>query len=474
MPWPEDIAGELPNPHPEEPATLRSDILDELHDHLLSAIEHEQFTETDEATARKSVLARFGNPSTIACRLWWDAMWGRIMMQRITLVFVALLCCCSIVATFLTWKAVENSQKAIEKSQQTTAALLEQVQKLTEREETPRQGTDERLRFLDWIPVSVNLKFENGDPVTDDSFYAVIESSGLYGKENDTRSIVKRPNDAGVIDFGFVKPGELMIRVGTPWKEFSQRSMTAQPGSTVDLTFVCPQKEPADKPVKFAVDWPAEIQRHGLWTHVTVSRASHEVKDTTWMTSNHQRGQGRQTWSLLIDPQGSIYESTLELSEETKRLGTSHLYLQDPAFVTARLFGNVVENGVRQDWSQGFAEELSHLFECRLIASLDQPAERLMLPECGVQIDSMIVSLRDPRMENESTVSLQPLLGLDLPVRSPSSAEASSYSRVGSDDWAYHPSKTIVELVRFQLQQFEAREKRREEIKAEKMEASAE
>ncbi|MDB4679570.1 MAG: permease prefix domain 1-containing protein [Planctomycetaceae bacterium] len=46
---------------------LRSDILDELNDHLQSTLEYEQIKGKDEEAARELVLSRFGNPSTIAC-----------------------------------------------------------------------------------------------------------------------------------------------------------------------------------------------------------------------------------------------------------------------------------------------------------------------------------------------------------------------------------------------------------------------
>ena len=91
MEWPEDISNDLPAPRPDEPPMLRSDILDELHDHLQSSLEHEQIQGKGEEAARELVLSRFGNPATIACQLWWDAMWVKIMIQRISLGFVAVL-----------------------------------------------------------------------------------------------------------------------------------------------------------------------------------------------------------------------------------------------------------------------------------------------------------------------------------------------------------------------------------------------
>ncbi|MGQ0637183.1 MAG: HAAS signaling domain-containing protein, partial [Planctomycetaceae bacterium] len=79
MPWPPDIAGQLPASRDDEPANLRQDIADELADHLHSALGRELHATRDETKAKENVLERFGNPATIALKLWSDAMWEKIM-----------------------------------------------------------------------------------------------------------------------------------------------------------------------------------------------------------------------------------------------------------------------------------------------------------------------------------------------------------------------------------------------------------
>ncbi len=85
MDWREPIAQGLPRPHPDEPASLRRDIQDELADHLACAFAREMARTPDEPTARRAVLARFGDPRKLARRLWLDAMKETIMNQRILL-----------------------------------------------------------------------------------------------------------------------------------------------------------------------------------------------------------------------------------------------------------------------------------------------------------------------------------------------------------------------------------------------------
>jgi len=81
----EDILADLPPPLDDEPASLRRDIADELGDHLASAFHRELVKSADEDVAKERVLERFGDPRRIARQLWWQAMWSRIMLQKISI-----------------------------------------------------------------------------------------------------------------------------------------------------------------------------------------------------------------------------------------------------------------------------------------------------------------------------------------------------------------------------------------------------
>ena len=75
--------------------SLRQDILDELNDHLVCAYHREILRGVDSSVARRRVLEQFGDPAAVACRLWLDAMRGKIMAQRAvigTCVLVAAAC----------------------------------------------------------------------------------------------------------------------------------------------------------------------------------------------------------------------------------------------------------------------------------------------------------------------------------------------------------------------------------------------
>jgi len=85
---PEDISAGLPAPRDDEPRELRSDIADELADHLACSMARERLRDADQSIRSDKelldvVLERFGNPGQLARRLWWDAMKEKIMTQRI-------------------------------------------------------------------------------------------------------------------------------------------------------------------------------------------------------------------------------------------------------------------------------------------------------------------------------------------------------------------------------------------------------
>lgn len=78
-----DLLADLPEPSDDEPPSLRADIADELADHLQCAFRREVIKDGDAAAAQRRALDRFGDPKQLARRLWRQAMWSRIMRQRI-------------------------------------------------------------------------------------------------------------------------------------------------------------------------------------------------------------------------------------------------------------------------------------------------------------------------------------------------------------------------------------------------------
>ena len=76
------------------------DIIDELGDHLACAYNREFVRGEGSSVVRQRVLERFGDPAALARRLWFDAMKGKIMAQRVLIAtcLVVMLCCGASVA----------------------------------------------------------------------------------------------------------------------------------------------------------------------------------------------------------------------------------------------------------------------------------------------------------------------------------------------------------------------------------------
>ena len=133
----QDLSAKLPPPHDEEPPQLRSDILDELKDHLNCATDRERRRlqvngqPADSVTVWQSVIDRFGDPASVARRLWFDAMKGRLMTQRVMLGAVAV----GLIALVGWMTFLSRSLTAvIDENQRATQLMLERLGK-----ETPAQ-----------------------------------------------------------------------------------------------------------------------------------------------------------------------------------------------------------------------------------------------------------------------------------------------------------------------------------------------
>ena len=139
---PTDLTADLPPPRNDEPGGLRSDIVDELGDHLACAVHREQVLgaargETTPETVWPRVVERFGNPRAVARRLWFDAMWERLMNQRITTVMLGLVAVIALAGVLLCWQTLLTSrelaahaQAANVRSEAAIAALMKELQEL--------------------------------------------------------------------------------------------------------------------------------------------------------------------------------------------------------------------------------------------------------------------------------------------------------------------------------------------------------
>ena len=113
MDFRDGLSADLPSPRDDEPASLRDDIVDELADHLACMYRRELLRGTDASSAKARVLERFGDPAAVARRLWFDAMKGKIMSQRILVSCCILLTFISLALAGMMWMQAIDSRRMV-------------------------------------------------------------------------------------------------------------------------------------------------------------------------------------------------------------------------------------------------------------------------------------------------------------------------------------------------------------------------
>ncbi len=119
-----------------------------------------------QARRRQRVLERFGDPAAVARRLWFDAMKGKIMAQRILVSCCVLLTLLSLTLAGFMMMQLEQSRRMAammlaRESEQARVAHAAQEQML--KQLAAMSKAVENPRSPDWIPVSFKLTQETLD-----------------------------------------------------------------------------------------------------------------------------------------------------------------------------------------------------------------------------------------------------------------------------------------------------------------------
>jgi hypothetical protein len=274
MIWP-DSAADLPAPRDDEPAHLRQDIQDELADHLQSALEKELRRHTDEAAARERVLVKFGDPRRVARKLWQDAMWEKLMSQRVQLVasVLTLVVCAGM---FCMTTVIANQGRAMNE------AMLTRLDQIAKRSAIVPADPE-------WNPLSVHLASKSGEPLPE-GFKVHMKCPGENASHGEP------VNAAGVADFGLQRPGNYTFLVETPWGEFSYLTEKwVKAGSPAVLELTCPTgSDRVDAPL--AIQWPESLDSADLCLVCEIKTAPRRLGGLCW---GHE-----EMHQLLIDHSG--------------------------------------------------------------------------------------------------------------------------------------------------------------------------
>ncbi len=272
MDFRETLSAQLPPSRPDEPLRLRQDILDELNDHLVCAYHREILKGVDTSVARRRVLEQFGDPAEVACRLWLDAMRGRIMAQRVLIGTCALVAAASLALVGIFWQqAVVARQMVAREAAESRRREQEMLMKLQEMAEAIKHP-----RSLDWNPVRIKLNEETttGAPVA----AATIVLTRMF--ENPPKTMQRVTDSSGVANFEAIQPGDYSYRVYRNWKEWSFQhdgELKVLPGSDVTESIVCPKAPPPRAQVRVRWKWPADLENDGLVVFARFQLRSQEL-----------------------------------------------------------------------------------------------------------------------------------------------------------------------------------------------------
>jgi len=286
-----DLAADLPPPNADEPATLRQDIVDELADHLACAARQEALRAEldtdgdtpDEQTIADRVLARFGDPRRIARRLWFDAMKGRLMMQKLTAAFAAVTAVAAFAACALLWitieatrstlaNVVEETRKDRAASETTDRKMLAQLAKLEAAAQNPKSPEWNPLRF----------KLVQGEKGTKPASGFAVQISGRLYNSGGSGMVQKKSGDDGVVDYGMVRPGEYLVTVISPWDYSTSQSLFIRAGSKTELTIRCPTEKAVRTKLKVELKLPDDLARKRLAAFVAIRQPQLKARDAIW------------------------------------------------------------------------------------------------------------------------------------------------------------------------------------------------
>ncbi len=284
---PEDLLADLPPVRDDEPSSLRQNIADELADHLECAVRREQVKSNGADDVERRVLERFGNPRQIARRLWWLAMWSRIMSQRVLLgvsltgnVLAILLS----VAVF--WQFGRERMSIAHERQ----ALMQHIMEMTTRiNEIQNRPAPAHLQPPGEPTLKVRLEGpEPGSPPPD---YAEVSIKGLQllnqalERTNGVRS--ERPE----VDFGRVVSGGYTIQVGVGPYKYSEEISLAD-GENRELVIHCPGFGPGVLP-KLDRELPEDLQTRGIVPYAEYELLPVEVAGNLWEHDLPERGRSQ-------------------------------------------------------------------------------------------------------------------------------------------------------------------------------------
>lgn len=296
MSIPDELSAGLPPPRAGEPEALRQDIADELADHLLCAARSEHLkartgAPVSEEAALAAAIERFGEPTAIARRLWWDAMWERIMAQRIftimaTVATLAILYACFSLASAMRQINILQSTQ-IASQREAMAAMIAELRSLKQPD------------GAQWQSLKFRLVDEHSKPA---SGLVLCRSSGASPMTDSAKA-----DASGLAEF-FLPPGQYTVSVLCGDLQLEQSLLL--PPKPTERTITCPVEKPNVAPVTFANDSTdtssiAKAPRP-VYFLAQLQLQSRQIGDFTWNVYQESAATRSSKVDWLLDEQGHV------------------------------------------------------------------------------------------------------------------------------------------------------------------------
>ncbi|MSR59384.1 MAG: hypothetical protein EXS05_17365 [Planctomycetaceae bacterium] len=237
--------------------------------------------------------------------MWFDAMWEKIIMQRMTFAALVVVVIASITSTGLTWFVVGQAQQVnralLDESKAGVAALLAESRKANEallEKMTAAQGEANAAPSMEWNSVRVQMVPESPDGPPPSGFEVSLRGHLLDTANGMTLVRITGPD--GMADFGLVRPGEHSLRFKASWGESSDRSVTVFPGKAQTVEVPYPTKI-EDAEIAISVDWPGDLAGRDYWLMCDFVRTPRKVGDQSW---SRDADVGLQM--VVVTPVGSV------------------------------------------------------------------------------------------------------------------------------------------------------------------------
>ncbi len=249
-----EITTRLPPLREDEPTSLRQDIVDEILDHLQCGLRRELLIQGgDEASAKERVLSRFGDPREIARKLWFQAMWSKIMSQRIAVGSALFsMVVCAVLVGMMGWM-LHQQQLSAALQQKANAELMERIVGLIKPAQPVETSSDSEPQ-KSHLQVKVTIDTQDGPPASRCTLTVKKQPELGWPVSNggDAQQFTLDPS--GMADCGLTEPGRFEVTIRTQFNELATSTFTIPSHQDHLEHVVVPGKMPELTKVVFRVD----------------------------------------------------------------------------------------------------------------------------------------------------------------------------------------------------------------------------